>query len=106
MILSASELFAAEEVLYDAAGKRDPFVPLFAVGGGEGGDLLSVNSVDELRVEGVVYDPAQGSIVVANGTVLKEGQEVGSVKVIRVGPKGAVFSVNGIEEFKPLYEER
>ena len=106
MIASASGLFAAEGSLYDAAGKRDPFVPLFSAGGGEGGDLLSVNSVDELKVEGVVYDPAQGSIVVVNGTVLKEGQEAGSVKVLRIEPKGAVFSVNGIEEFKPLYEEK
>jgi len=65
-----------------------------------------VNSVDELSVEGVVYDPAQGSIVIVNGTVLKDGQEVGNVKVIRIEPKGAVFSVNGTEDFKALYEEK
>lgn len=106
MMMAVPGLFAAEEALYDAAGKRDPFVPLFVAGGAEVGDLFAVNSVDELSVEGVVYDPAQGSIVIVNGTVLKDGQEVGNVKVIRIEPKGAVFSVNGTEDFKALYEEK
>jgi len=105
MLLLIAPLFAAEEAFYDAQTLRDPFVPLFAAGGGEAADLFAVNSVDELSVEGIVYDPKGGSIVVVNGTVLKEGQQAGNVKVVKIEPKGATLSVNEIEEFKPLYEE-
>ena len=99
-------LFAAEEAFYDAYAKRDPFVPLYASGEGGSADLFAVNSADELTVEGIVYDPKGGSIVIVNGTVLKEGQQIGNVKVIRIEPRGVALSVNEIEEYKPLYEEK
>jgi hypothetical protein len=106
MLLLVAPVHATDEALYDAYSLRDPFVPLFASGGVGGGDLFAVNSVDELAVEGVVYDPRGGSVVVVNGTVLKDSQQIGNVKVVRIEPKGAVLSVNGVEEFKPLYEEK
>ena len=97
----------AEGSLYSAKGKRDPFVQLVGTGAkASAGGLLSVESVEEISIEGIVVDtdPKQ-SIVVVNGSVLKEGDEVGSVKVLKIRPDGASFSVNGIEAFKPLYQE-
>ena len=43
--------------------------------------------------------------MVANGSVMKEGEETGNVKVIRIQPDGVVFSVNEIEGYRPLYQE-
>lgn len=101
--------FAAqgEGSLYSAKGKRDPFVQLVAVGSKPSSSgLLSVESVEEVTVEGIVADPSgKESIVVLNGSVLKEGDEVGSVKVLKIQPDGATFSVNGIEAYKALYQE-
>ena len=100
-------VFAEETRLYHAQGKRDAFVPLVALTMRQSASgLISVESVDEVQIEGVVMDanPRQ-SIVIANGSVLKEGEEVGSVKVLKIKPEGAVFSVNGIEAYKPLYQE-
>ena len=96
-----------EGSLYSAKGKRDPFVQLVGTGAKASvGGLLSVESVEEISIEGIVVDadPKQ-SIVVVNGSVLKEGDEVGSVKVLKIRPDGASFSVNGIEAFKALYQE-
>lgn len=100
------ESFAAEK-LYDARGARDPFVPLVganskAVAGG----LLGVESLEGIVIEGIVCDAvAKNSIVVVNGSILKEGDEDGNVKVLRIDPKGALFSVNGVEGYRALYEE-
>ena len=103
-----SQSYAQEEgSLYAAKGKRDPFVQLVATGTKQtSGGLLGVESVEEIMVEGVVYSKRhKESIVVANGSVLKEGDEVGNVKVLQIKPEGAVFSVNGMEGYKPLYQE-
>ena len=95
---------AGEEGLYNTHGKRDPFVPLVTTATRVSSGLVSVENVEELNVEGIVYDP-KGSVVVINGTVLKEGEELGAVKVLKIKPDGALFSVNGMEAFKPLYED-
>ena len=65
---------------------------------------MSVETIEELSVEGIVYDP-KGSVVIVNGTVLKEGEELGAVKVLKIQENGALFSINGVESFKPLYED-
>ena len=106
IILLLSGLCLAEENLYTAKGKRDPFVQLVTTGARQSaGGLLSVESIEEITVEGIVYAGHKDSIVVANGSVMKEGDEVGNVKVLEIKPEGAVFSVNGVESYKPLYQE-
>ena len=104
MIFLSPSVYVADDSVYDAHGRRDPFVPLVTASTHISSGLVSVESPEELNVEGIVYDP-HGSIVVINGTVLKEGEELGAVKVLKIKPDGALFTVNGIEVFKPLYEE-
>ena len=106
IILSVSSLDAADGSLYMAKGKRDPFMQLVATGARQtASGLLGVESIEEIAVEGIVYTGSKDSIVVANGSVLKQGDEIGNVKVLEIKPQGAVFSVNGIEAYKPLYQE-
>jgi hypothetical protein len=101
-----SQTCSAEESLYTAKGKRDPFVQLVTTSARQAaGGLLSVESIEEITVEGIVYAGHKDSIVVANGSVMKEGDEVGNVKVLQIKPEGAVFSVNGVDGYKPLYQE-
>jgi type II secretory pathway component PulC len=103
MICVPVSLFSEQEIKYEAYGKRDPFVPLITAAAREVSGVLNVETLEEIALEGVVYDPKNGSVVVANGVFLKEGEESGSVKVLKVEPDGVVFLVNGIEGFKPLY---
>lgn len=71
---------------YDSKGKRDPFVPLLgktpAAKKGEG--LAYVETVSELRLEGIVWDPSSGSYAFLNGEVLMPGDQVGKVKLLAV----------------------
>lgn len=101
----STRAFSAAEDLYNSHGKRDPFMPLVSLTSRESPGLLGVQNVEDLEMQGVVYDPKKGSIVIVNGSVLKEGEESGSVKVLKIAPEGATFLVNGVEAFKPVYEE-
>ena len=106
IILLSKDAFC-EEKLYNAKGKRDPFTPLVASGSkAAAGGLLGVESIEEVVVEGIVCDPdPKNSVAVVNGSVLKEGDEVGVVKLVKIDPAGASLSVNGIEGYRQLYQE-
>ena len=104
--ITSSMACAADQKIYETHGKRDPFVPLVTTTmKSSSSGLLSVESFDDLSIEGVVYDPPRGSVVIVNGAILKEGEELGSVKVLEVKPEGAKFLINGSEGFKPIYQE-
>lgn len=106
IILSCFNAYAVDESLqYDAHGKRDPFVPLVTMTMREAPGLIGVENVDELNVEGIVYDDKKGSVVVINGSVLREGEELGAVKVIKIKPNGIVVTINGVEAYKEMYQQ-
>ena len=102
MMLSVGTGFAAQEKLYDAAGKRDPFVPPYASSAGVTAGLVSVETIDELVVEGIIYDPKNGSFTVLNGSLLKQGELSGNVKVLDIQPDKVFVSVNGVEGHRAL----
>ncbi|MBI4352711.1 MAG: hypothetical protein HY593_02175 [Candidatus Omnitrophica bacterium] len=105
-MISVARVAAVDEIkLYDAKGKRDPFIPLVTPTTKVTSGLLTIESIDDIVVEGIVYDPPKGSVVIANGSVMREGEEVGVTKVIGIRPNGAVFSIGGTEAFKPLYAQ-
>ena len=105
IILASQDLLWADQNLYSARGKRDPFTQLISKTSRQASGLIGVETAEELSVEGIVYDSAKGSIVIANGSVLREGEELGNVKVVKIKNDGVLFSVNGIESFKPIYQE-
>ena len=101
-----SVVCAADEKMYEVRGRKDPFVPLVtSTMRSSSSGLLGVDNVDDISIEGVVYDPTHGSVVIVNGAILKEGEELGSVKVLEIKPEGAKFLVNGTVTFKPIYQE-
>ena len=105
MIFPSAKVVAAESDLYNPQGKRDPFVPLVSLTMRETSGLVGIENIDDVTVEGVVFDEKKGSIAVINGSILKEGEEFGSLKVLRIKPDGVLFLLNGNETFKPLYKE-
>lgn len=106
MISSGQVLQAAEEsVHYNAHGKRDPFMPLVTMTMREAPGLIGVETVEELNVEGIVYDTKKGSIVIINGSVLREGDELGAVKVLRISKNGVSVTINGVEAYKEMYQD-
>lgn len=98
---------ASDKVVYNSHERRDPFKPLLrgkkiitVVSG-----LYGVESVDQIRLEGLVYDPQRGSLVIANDTVLGEGESEADVKVLEIKEDGVVFEILGKIEFKPFSPE-
>ena len=96
-----------EETLYQAKTRRDPFISLVVTSMKQNsGALATVENIDQIRLEGIVTDPNPAkSAAVANGSLLKVGDEVGFVKVLEIRSNGVRFSVNGVEGFKALYRE-
>ncbi|UCH12107.1 MAG: hypothetical protein JSW18_04635 [Candidatus Omnitrophota bacterium] len=69
---------------YDTAGRRDPFVPLVTKGGKIAFGYGTIRSIEDIRLEGIVYDPSGDSIAVINGMVLKENDTIGNIKFIKI----------------------
>ncbi len=94
MAIVAEFTFAEEGFEYDTKGNRDPFVPLVSKGGAYVSDAYGISGINDIRLEGIVWDSAQGSIAIINGEIVKEGQEIGSAKVLRIDKDAVVFEVN------------
>lgn len=71
---------------YDSKGKRDPLLPWPA----EESKRQEGIPVDEFRIEGIIYDPTKGSMAIVNGTVVKEGDELGAYRVSKI-EKGVIY---------------
>ncbi len=69
---------------YDAAGRRDPFMPLVTKEGKIAFGYGTIRSIEDIRLEGIVYDPSGDSIAVINGMVLKENDTIGNIKLIKI----------------------
>ena len=73
---------------YQSKGKRDPFIPLLT----EGGQRIHPSGYDEqvptgvagLALQGIVYEKGGASYALINGEVVREGEEVEGVKVLKI----------------------
>lgn len=95
MIVSFSQEGLCQVFKYDAKGKRDPFVPLIGIERAKVSGLEDVISVEDVRFEGIAVGPAGKKTVVMNGIMLKEGDSVGSVKVVKIGDKAVTLLISG-----------
>jgi len=94
MALAATFAFAEDAFEYDSKAGRDPFVPLVSKGGAYVSDAYGISGIKDVRLEGIVWDEAKGSIAIINGEIVREGQEIGSVKVLKIESDAVVFEVD------------
>lgn len=84
--------------IYESRGKRDPFTPLIGQGKVKATvDLEDVASIAEIRLEGIAINAKGKTTAIMNGALLKEGDNVGIVKVIKIGKKSVIISMGGKE---------
>ncbi len=93
MFLIAGFLFAEEVYEYEAKSRRDPFVPLVSERGVYASDAYGISGIADIRLEGIVWDNTKTSIAIVNGEIVEEGQEIGSVKVLKIERDAVVFEV-------------
>ena len=96
-IAMAGFLFAGESFEYNAKGKRDPFVPLVSRDGMYVSDAYGISSIKDIRLEGIVWDEAKGSIAIINGEIVYEGQKVGAAEVVTIEKDAVVFNIDNQE---------
>ena len=94
--LILSSAFAQDEFIYDAKGRRDPFIPLVT----PEGRLLKLDkqeatSVAGLAVEGIIYDKFGRSFAIVNTNVVGIGDIVGDYQVLKIQENKVVFIKDG-----------
>ncbi len=83
-----------EAFIYDKKGARDPFVPLITGEIEMIRGLSDVQSIDDITLEGILWDPGGGSVAVLNGHLLSENQRVGTVMIQKIEEKRVILSIN------------
>ena len=68
--------------IYDSKSKRDPFISLIGKKV-KLADVDLIDSIKDVRVEGVIIDP-KGSAAVVNGQILRIGDYMGGYKLDKV----------------------
>ena len=91
---SLAYCFAQEQFVYDAKGKRNPFVPIVT----PDGRFLRLEQQDApqgLLLEGIIYDEHGRSFAVVNGAVLGIGDSVGDYQVLKIQATRVTFIKDG-----------
>jgi hypothetical protein len=88
--------FAQEQFVYDAQGKRNPFIPLLT----PDGRFLKLDKEEtkgkgDLLIEGIIYDKQGRSFAIVNGSVVGVGDSVGDYRVLKVEETRVIFIKNG-----------
>lgn len=71
------------EFMYDTVNQRDPFLSLIAENI-EVSDLEEI-SVDGIKLEGIIFDPLQGSLAMVNGEIYRTSDFIGGFQVMEIG---------------------
>ena len=95
---------AGERFVYSTKNKRDPFIPLV----GKGMRLLvpqEAKSIENIVLEGIVFDPEQGSLAIINGEIFKEGDSMGGFILSEVTEKSVILTKDEKDYTVVLVEE-
>lgn len=86
-----------EPFIYRSEDRKDPFVPLVSKDGKLMIGFGVLDSINDVILEGIIYDPERESIVVLNGLILKENDRVGRIKVERIERDSVILSFENEE---------
>ncbi len=85
---------------YQAKGKRDVFVPLVTADGRRihppGTDEEeTISGLDGLVLQGLVFDPKAEAYALINGHIVREQEEIGGIKVLKIEPTTVKILADG-----------
>lgn len=91
-----TSVFGQGEFVYDAKGKRNPFIPLVT----PEGRLLKLDKQETtspggLAIEGIIYDKLGRCFAIVNATVVGIGDTVGDYQVLKIYENKVIFIKNG-----------
>lgn len=91
----------AGEIRYDKANRQDPFQPLMGPHALRG----EWDGKDAFPVEGIVFDPQEGSYAVIGGEIYREGDSVNEAQLIKILPDRVILNQQSKEIVIWLREE-
>ncbi len=100
MGLFLPRLTAADPIVYESGGRRDPFIPLVGPGG-----IKTEKGANNLDVQGIIFDEKSESLVLINGDFYKPGQRIGTATVISILKDRVVLSQDDKEKTIWIREE-
>ena len=104
-ITSVRPGLSASEYKYDSRGRRDPFVPLITSGIRPSLGLMSVEGIEDVKLEGIIFDPFGKSIAVLNGEIVKEGDRTYNVEIVKISDNTITLKIHDIPYTISLVEE-
>ncbi|MFH1407249.1 MAG: hypothetical protein ABIH01_04555 [Candidatus Omnitrophota bacterium] len=103
-LLCASGLIAEEIFTYDAKGKRDPFMPLVTKEGRIIVDKPSVNSIEDVKLDAIIWDVQGKSLAMINGEVVAVGELIGDFNVAAIDSDSITLEIDA-KEYKIYIEQ-
>lgn len=91
----------AEDISYSSGDRRDPFMPLI----GPDGAVKVGRAKSDLIIEGIIFDPKEGSLVLISNNFYKEGDQVQNANIISIFKDRIVLAENDEEKVLWLREE-
>ena len=73
-----------EQFAYDNEGMRDPFMPLLTKDGKPVTTYGSINTIGDVIIEGILYDPSGNSVVIINDLILGKGDSISGITVKKI----------------------
>lgn len=103
-IFTPRSLSAEGGFIYDAQGRRDPFIPLVT----SDGRLLKLDAKEtkgQLTIEGIIYDEKGISYAIVNNVIVKIGDNIEGYQVLKIEADRISFIKEGnVSELKLLKE--
>jgi hypothetical protein len=90
---------------YGERGKRDPFVPIVTGEKNPITNLEDIDSIDDVKLEGIVTGPKGDRMAVLNGELVKEKAVVGCLEIKDIGKKSVKLAIGGSEYDVDLRKE-
>ena len=94
ILIIASYAFAQDEFVYDAKGKRNPFIPLVT----PDGQLIKLQEEEkksELSLKGIIYDKSGDSFAIINDEVVKTGDNFLNNQIVKIEEHKVIINKNG-----------
>jgi len=92
-----ASLAAERPILYERSGQRDPMVPLIDAEG----VIFKRARVTDFMIEGIIYDPQGGSVVLIDGNVYRAGDHFNGSNIIQILKDRIILA--GEEEEKTVW---
>lgn len=98
-VIYGNTLMAAEEgpFIYDSKGRRDPFIPLITQHARAVTALEDAETLEDIRLEGILWENGGNSIAIVNGILVKEKQAVGNVYIKEIRKNSITILINEVE---------